>query len=436
MKLKNVKSFFLKNNLFNKSIKVLFLRILGVLIFFSLTLFLTNLYPANLVGRYDFSRSFLMFLGAIVVLGMQQSIIYYSGYYASKNELYKLKAVYLKMLKIMLFISLIIAFSFLIIDNGFLNTFFQKNVSGIIIKTISALFFYGLTVLNIEVFRAIDKIFISEAFRNIFRYIFFLIAIVFLFYIGNKSYLLDVFLLNFVFLGVLSTSLLAFFFNRYQSDNGMNTNKNIGFKNIIKRSSPMAISSIAFILMQSIDVVLLGKFTNFKMVAYYAVTVKLTMFISLALTSVNAVLAPKISELFALGQHQKLKVSIRNGTRLIFALTIPAIAVLFIFSNYILNFFGKEYVVAKNTLFILLLGQAVNALCGSVGIYMNMTGKQNILQVLLISALFINLILNWILIPKYGILGAAIATSISTVFWNIIGATYLYKKDKIKTFLS
>ena len=90
----NKLQFFFKNKLVNKSIKVLLLRVLGVLLFFSLTLLLTNYFDANLVGQYDFSRALLMFLGGICLFGTHQSIIYYSGYLVSKNALGNLKGIY------------------------------------------------------------------------------------------------------------------------------------------------------------------------------------------------------------------------------------------------------------------------------------------------------------------------------------------------------
>lgn len=436
MILKSKLKLIFENKLVNKSIKVLFLRLFGVVLFFSLTLFLTNSFESSLVGKYDFSRSLLMFLGAITLLGMQQSIVYYSGYLTSKKSLFKIKDVYKKMLIIMISISFLFAVLCLLINPVFFNSFFNKNVAVIVFKTVVTLLFYGLTILNIETFRAIDKIIVSEIFRNIIRYLIFIISVIVLFYTQNDNYLINAFLLNFVAVGIISSFVLAYYFKQIPKEKTNLIGDNIGVLNIIKRSSPMAISSIAFILMQSVDIILLGKFTDFKMVAYYAVTVKLTMIISLVLTSVNAVIAPKISELFNLGQYKNLNNSIKNATRLIFVLTIPVILIIVLLSSYLLNFFGNEYIVAKNALYILLLGQAFNALCGSVGIYMNMTGKQNTLQILLITALLINITLNWILIPKYDMVGAAIATSFSMIFWNILGAIYLYKKDNIKTFLN
>ena len=105
-------------------------------------------------------------------------------------------------------------------------------------------------------------------------------------------------------------------------------------------------------------------------------------------------------------------------------------------SNFILTLFGDEYVEAKNALIILLIAQLISSLCGSVGVYMNMTGKQLILQRFLLVALFLNIVLNWLLIPKYSLVGAAYATSISIMFWNVAGAFYLYRKDSVKTFLN
>ncbi|MAX70207.1 MAG: hypothetical protein CMC76_03770 [Flavobacteriaceae bacterium] len=86
---------------------------------------------------------------------------------------------------------------------------------------------------------------------------------------------------------------------------------------------------------------------------------------------------------------------------------------------------------AQNALNIILIGQIVNVLCGPVGLYLNMTSKQFFLQKTLVFALVINIITNFILIPKYEMLGAAISTAFSFIFWNIIGVIYVIKTDRV-----
>lgn len=424
---------FLNNTLINKSIKVLLLRVFGIFLFFSLTLFLTNYFDPELVGKYDFSRSLIMSVGILSVFGMHQSIVYYSGFLVSKNSIGELKRIYKKMLIITSVISALIVCASFLISNETINFVFEKNISSIVTKSFLALLFYGITMLNIDVFRAINKVYISEIFRNIFRYLAFIIAVIILYFTNNNQLLVDVFLLNFLFLALLSTCYLLFYFRKADT---FKTDIRISYRAILKRSGPMAMSATAYILMQSVDVILLSKFTDFEMVAFYSVAIKLTTMISIVLASVNAVQAPKVAEFFSSGDFVKLNTIIKKSTRLIFFLTFPAIILLTLLSNFILELFGPNYIIAQNSLYILVIGQSINALCGSVGVYMNMTGKQNVFQKILLSALILNIVLNWVLIPIYGINGAAFATSFSMIFWNLITVVYIYKKDKIKTFLT
>lgn len=417
----------------SKSINVLLLRIGGMLLFFGLTLFLTNNYEAVLVGKYDFSRALLLFLGGISVFGMHQSVIYYAGYLKAHNSLAHLKRVYSKMVVIVLAIAALFFLIVLLLKPAFINGLFDKEVAQLMLYSVFALFFYGLTLLNIDVFRAINKIYVSEFYRNVMRYALFFGAIIALYMTNNPQYLVEVFLLNFVFLGLVSTLYLFYYFSRVDATD---SEVSISFKNIVTRSGPMAISAVTYLLMQSVDVILLSKYSSFERVAFYSVAIKLTTVLSLVLASVNTVYAPTFAEWYSLGDFKSLKAGIRRSTRLIFLLTFPAILIVFFFSNFILGLFGSDYTQAQSALWVLLIGQAVNALCGSVGVYMNMTGKQVVFQRILITAFIINVTLNLVLIPKYDILGAAVATTIATVFWNILTTIYIYRKDRISTFLT
>jgi len=422
-----------KTPLIYKSINVLLLRIVGMLLFFSLTLFLTNKFDARMVGQYDFSRALLIFLGGVCVFGMHQSVIYYSGYLKAHDSLPYLKQVYKKMVVIVLSIAVLFFLAIVFVKPEFINSLFDKDVSRLVMYSVFALFFYGITLLNIDVFRAINKIYVSELYRNVLRYALFFGAILWLYFTDNPHLLVELFLLNFVFLAIVSTLYLFYYFSRIKADD---TSVDISYNNILKRSGPMAISAITYLLMQSVDVILLSKFTSFDRVAFYSVAIKLTTIISLVLASVNTVYAPSFAEWYNRKNFNGLRGGIKKSTQLIFLLTFPAILVVFLFSNRILGLFGEDYVMARSSLIVLLIGQAVNALCGSAGVYMNMTGKQVVFQRILLVAFAINITLNLVLIPIYDILGAAIATSISTIFWNVVTTAYIYRKDNVKTFLT
>jgi O-antigen/teichoic acid export membrane protein len=416
-----------------KSISVLFLRVFGAVMFFLTSLFLTNNFSLQEVGEYDFTRSIIILLSGLCVLGMNDSILYYSGYLKSKKSLIALKGIYLKMLLVIICVSLSIFIFYQLISKVFLNKFLDEKAQLLIYNITFFVPFYSITTLNIEVLRAIDKIYFSEVFRNVFRFLFFLIAIVFLSRNNIINSVPNLFLWNFLVTAIFSTVIV---FSKFKSLKYRKLENTIGVKEIVKRSYPMSISVISLLIMQSIDIIIIEKYMDYRDVAIYAVSVKITSAIALVLASVNTVISTKISEYFSLNQTEELKKVLQSGARLIFVLTSPIIILLFFFSEEILSFFGDSYIDSKSSLQILLIGQIINVFCGSIGVYMNMTNKQKILQRILIIACLINIFLNSIFIPKMGIKGAAFSTAFSISFWNIIAVIYVLKKDKVKTFLS
>ena len=101
-------------DLTQKSFSVLIIRSFGVLLLFGFTLFITNFYSAENVGRYDFVRSTLMVLGGISLMGTNQSIIYYSGLLNARKSIESIRSIYSEMLKIIFTLSLIILGFFMI----------------------------------------------------------------------------------------------------------------------------------------------------------------------------------------------------------------------------------------------------------------------------------------------------------------------------------
>ena len=425
---------YLKGNLVNKSLKVLLLRIAGVLFFFLLSLFLTNFYDPELVGKYDFVRSGLLILGGICLLGTNQAIIYYSGVLLAQESLGGLKSVYTKMVAIILGTSAVFVGIVAVTNDSFFNEFFNKeDAAKLIFQIVLVLAAFALTMLNIDTLRGLKRTLFSELYRNIFRYLPFFLGAVALYFTQSMAWLVEVYLLGFIILAIASSIQVAVAFNRKQfEDKGIRYTYN----SIFRKSYPMALSAVSYFMMQSVDIILLGKFSTFETVAYYSVAVKLATATSLALHSVTIIIAPKIAEIYKKQELIQLKEMIKSSARLIFILSVPALLILSLFATFFLGIFGSQYEIAKEALWILLLGQLFNTLCGPVAIYMNMTGKQNKLHQILIFGFVTNLLLNWFLIPDYGMMGAASATAISMILWNLAAVVYTYRKDRIKTYLS
>lgn len=408
------------------------MRIFGVLLLFGFTVFLTKSYSPKLVGQYDFVRSYLLAIGSICLLGFDQSILYFKGRLASKNELRQLKKVYVKMISMLFLTSLVILIVFLLIDKKRINAYFlDDEVYDILLKSSVILFFHGLSLLNTEVFRAMDKLYVAELFRNIIKYIPLIIGSIVLFYWHLETYLVDVFLVGFVFLALISSVLIFIYFNKTErAEEELFTSKEI-----FTKSYPIAISGMAMFLLMSFDIMFLKKFQNDETVAFYSVGVKIMTIVSVIILTINITVSAKIAEYFSNQNRIELKKTLLNSARLIFCISFPVITLISLFSEYVLSLFGHQYIIAQESFLILIIGQGICSLFGSAPVYLNMTGRQHIFQIILIGAVIINFILNRFLIPIYGMTGAAIAFFCSSFFWNLISAIVIYKKDKIKIFL-
>lgn len=177
------------------------------------------------------------------------------------------------------------------------------------------------------------------------------------------------------------------------------------------------------------DILMLGFYGFTDKVGIYNIAVKFSVFIGMPLMLTNKVLIPYISKFFET-ETKKLNDIIKKVTRIIFFIgTLIALFYYFV-GNEILTLFGEDFSLAYWSLLILSVGQLLNVFVGPVGNILSMSKHEKIsLKVMIISTL-INIILNITLIPIYNINGAAIATCISLLFWNI--ALLIAVKQKLK----
>ncbi len=195
---------------------------------------------------------------------------------------------------------------------------------------------------------------------------------------------------------------------------------------IIKISHPMFMTASMHYVVGQTGIVMLGVFCPVSEVGYYAVAVKLASLTTFTLQAINSMAAPKFSELFHSGKMDDLFYVAQKSAKLIFWTTLPALLILIFLGKPLLGlFFGKEFIVAYWPMLFLVGGQFVNSVCGSTGYFMDMTGHQKIFRNIITAAAVINIVLNVLLIPRFGISGAAVSAMISVVFWNLYAVVYV-----------
>jgi O-antigen/teichoic acid export membrane protein len=192
----------------------------------------------------------------------------------------------------------------------------------------------------------------------------------------------------------------------------------------------LAISGF-FVVIEHTDIIIVGLFHGTTNSGVYAAAKKVASLIASGLIIVNVIVAPMISHLYVIGNNVELKRVVRMAAIFSFAISLPAAAIIFFFGNWIMTLFGYQFSEGYTALIILTIGQLVNALAGSVGFFMTMTGNEKAMAWIAGSCAVLNVALNFILIPPFGMEGAAVSTAFSVAIWNVGLVVYIFRKFRI-----
>lgn len=184
---------------------------------------------------------------------------------------------------------------------------------------------------------------------------------------------------------------------------------------------PLTAISGLQIVSHNTDILMIGALATDADVGLYRVALSGANIALFGLTTVNLVLRPYFARAWASGDAVQLQKLATAGARVSIAAALPILVVFWLGGVWLLTLmFGADYNGAYWALVLLCIGQSISALFGPVGNLLTMAGKEWIALTGLLVSTVMNILLNWLLIPIYGIDGAAIATGISVAIWNII----------------
>lgn len=166
------------------------------------------------------------------------------------------------------------------------------------------------------------------------------------------------------------------------------------------------------------DTLILGALRSSADVGVYTVATRVVVLATFVIPAVTQAFAPRITDLYERGRTDELRHAYRVVTGWNLALTLPVFAVVLAFPGELLALFGRGFSVAVTVTMVLVVGQVVNAATGPGGMMLTMSGRPGWGLVDNVVTLALNVVLNLVLIPSYGIVGAAIAWSVSLTVVN------------------
>lgn len=431
--------------LFNKGGIAMLYRIGGQLLGFLLTFVIAYFFGANGLGDYVLAIIVLKIFTLISKLGLDTASIRYIAEYSSENSLSSILDFRKKSIFLITTVSIICSLV-MYLGANIIAEFIKANPQHIEITSFFILPM-SLFIFHYQNMRGLKEIAGYSFFFWMSQALFSLIAILVLTtFTKDPAVPLYAYLISLIIISIFSVISFTYFLNKRKQIKELfiDDKRSESVKNILIVSLPLMLAQAVHFIMSWTDKLMLGILdspdvisglsTNSAQIGVYHTAFKLSMFATIGLMAVKSIASPKFAELYKQREFKLLKKVTQQSTKLIFWTTLPLVALFIFFSENLMLLFGDEFQAGVFAFILLSIGRVFVSFSGAAGNLLQMCGRQVIFMNIAVIGSVINVVLNFSLIPIYGINGSAIATMISLVSFNFLLVYYVKKEFGFYTF--
>ncbi|MBV1929245.1 MAG: oligosaccharide flippase family protein [Gammaproteobacteria bacterium] len=404
-------------------------RMAGIAAGFGLHFLLTHIMMPDQYGIYVYLFSWVMFASVIARLGFDNYLIKKIPEYLTKNKFYAAKNLISFSIATSFSLALLIAVAFLtysLIYNSDQQYFWTTITAAFLLFPVLV-----AAYLNQSALLALKKIVISNIPIAIARPIIMSTGCLATFLIIGIDLSARTVMQANAFAFALAAATLSWLVTYHLPSPAttktkkslVDTESRIGW---LKEASPYTLYAGTSFLNRRVDILLLGMFSTATSVGIYNIVASLITVVSLATVVAQQMSKPIIAEAYSNNNLKKMHAFALKSGALGFLLTSAFVLVFLLFGNQILNLFGNinNSPEAYTALLILLLGKLTRSLLGLPGIVLLFTKHQKLSSNLEILTVAASTGVGYILVIKYGLIGAAISTSMVLVARTTINHLY------------
>jgi len=399
------------------------LKILGAGLAFGFNVLLARMLGANGAGVYFLALMVVSIATVLGRIGLDNSLVRFIAAHMVKDEWECIKGVYRNSIALALVAS-IVAYLFLYLSAPLLaNVLFSKP------ELLSPIRWMGLAIipvvfsnLNGQALRGLKRIAQSQVILSV--------GVPGLSIVGIVVLVPQMGVMGAIFAYVLAAcfaAILGVMWWRSALQHVRHLPAVFSMRTLVESSMPLFWVASFNLVMVWMATFALGMWGTNEEVGIFNVASKTASLIIIFLTAVNSISAPKFSELYHSGDLQALEKIIQQSTRMIGLLAAPAFIIFVSFPDLVMGLFGEQFSKWGIVLSILAVGAFINALTGSVGYVLMMSGHERVVRNNAAFGIFLLIIACIFLVPVFGVVGAAIAVTFSTAIKNIV-AVYLVRK--------
>lgn len=401
-------------------------KIIGTALGFLIVLVLARFLGAESLGLYFLGVALLTILGIPSRLGLHMGSLRFVSIFNSEKNNEKVKGVIIISLLLSFQSGLIIAIIIYSLNGFIANYFFHYDDMAIVIRLFSfAIPFYSSFLVAAFIalgFKAAKYHAYTSNLLNPIINLALIVLFILIFGLSlNEAILAKI--LSYVFIFFIA---IFYIYKIFPALFDRRIKPIYGTSKLLRFSLPLVGTNFLQYLIMWTDIFLIGFFLTPSDVGIYRTSVEVSLFLILIFGAFNTIFAPFAADLYHKKEINKLDGIFKITTKWIFYLTIPIFIIIISLSQEILKIFGPEFILGSNVLILLAVSQFINASTGNVAMALIMSGREKLelLNTLLIAS--INIILNILLIPIYGIFGAAISTGFSIISINLLRLIEVY----------
>jgi O-antigen/teichoic acid export membrane protein len=195
---------------------------------------------------------------------------------------------------------------------------------------------------------------------------------------------------------------------------------------IVRQSLPLAAAEFVNSFLAQANVLILGKFRPVEEVGIYAACLALGTAVSVIRGAFDTVLAPVLAEAWVQKDLRRLSSNVKLYSQMVLLFAVPLCGLLLVGGPALLALYGPAYVRGMTTLSLLALGYLLNAALGLTGWVLLASSRSRLLLLNNVVALALNVGLCLVLIPRYGMQGAALAAALAILALHVIQSMETY----------
>jgi O-antigen/teichoic acid export membrane protein len=396
-------------------------------------IFIARYFGPEDYGLFSLGLAVIGFAGAFAVLGLPTGVTRYVSYYRSKKEEAQVKGVLVFSLFVVALVSCIF---------GGVLFLVSPQIASIVFHNPELTKVFMVFAISVP-FTALSSILTSsfEGFQDIKyrvyteRIILNVLKLVFIVFLGVLGYGV----LGIAFAYTLATVLTFFIALYFLETKIFSLRSKIPAiyikKEMLVFSLPLMLAGFMKTIMTRIDTVMLGYYRTAGEVGVYNAAVPTAQILVIATSSMAVLFLPVITELYVKGQKELLEVVYKTVTKWAFYLNLPVFLIMVFFSRQVMALmFGLEYISGSLALSILAVGFFTVSMSFTPYYLLIMSKKTRSIFIISLFATLINVVLNWTLIPIYGLEGAAMATAVTYFMNSILLFGYSYHIMQISPF--